>query len=481
LIKDFPDIVKTPGLALECSMASIQPSKIRNSKGLWDEEVVDTFRKMLSQINSRVEGTIFSVTKSGSGHSKFVVSLESVEVTLGNNLDVLDVKEELLKAKFAEAAVESFLSQQDHRERMRFTAYNEAMKKHLQDYKSVLKVPQLAVKEDKSKLIMKTPLSGPYSPLEHKILCVYRHGAGKMANIDLESVNTVMLDQAPCDPHDHWLVAAHVGVNPGGDSLQLRNTSWLPARPGLGALSTMIFAPQVEVRTNTKKSRLTGFVAGLGPKTAWDKPEEEITKVERTLAFYPEHDMEVKFDVNITNQDINTVNKVRYWVNQMISKTEDGMMVLTQPRSLDEAQKGIRRNLEDLLERERKYEEKESLASGREYRWNMLSPGMRLQSQLADQEKYVYKMIDGVKLSLVGDNKVMEKLISLYSKADRMSLTLLPNTEVCPACPGQLKLTTPRDIWAHFNSEQHKQVETMLVQASEQGTSSYAGSVTSGK
>ena len=110
----------------------------------------------------------------------------------------------------------------------------------------------------------------------------------------------------------------------------------------------------------------------------------------------------------------------------------------------------------------------------------MLSPGMRLQSQLADQEKYVYKMIDGVKLSQVGDNK-MEKLISLYSKADRMSLTLLPNTEVCPACPGQLKFTTPRDIWAHFNSEQHKQVETMLVQASEQGTSSYAGSVTSGK
>jgi hypothetical protein len=43
-------------------------------------------------------------------------------------------------------------------------------------------------------------------------------------------------------------------------------TSWLPARTGLGALSTMIFAPQVEVRHNAKKTRLTGFVAGLGPK-----------------------------------------------------------------------------------------------------------------------------------------------------------------------------------------------------------------------
>lgn len=257
---------------------------------MWDEEVVSKFKQMLQQDNCLVEGKIFSVTKSGSGHSKFLVTLDSLEVTMENKVDVLDVKHELVKARFAESSVESFLSQQDHRERMRFTAYNDAMRKHLKDYeKTNMKIPNLAVKEEKSKLIMRTPLGGPYSPLEHKILCAYRHGAGKMANIDQESVNTVMLDQAPSDPHDHWLVAAHVGINPGGDSLQVRNTSWLPARPGLGALSTMIFAPQVEVRHNAKKSRLSGFVAGLGPKTTWDKPEEEITKVERTLAFYPEH------------------------------------------------------------------------------------------------------------------------------------------------------------------------------------------------
>ena len=52
----------------------------------------------------------------------------------------------------------------------------------------------------------------------------------------------------------------------------------------------------------------------------------------------------------------------------MLSKTEDGIMWLTQPKQLDTAQKGIRRNLEDLLERERKYEEKEHLPSGHEYR-----------------------------------------------------------------------------------------------------------------
>ena len=118
-------------------------------------------------------------------------------------------------------------------------------------------------------------------------------------------------------------------------------------------------------------------------------------------------------------------------------------------------------------------------------RWNMLSPGMRMQSQLGDQDKYVYKMIDGVKLTMSGDSKVvMEKLITLYAKSNESSLALLPSTEVCPACPGQLQMATPRDIWHHFNSEQHKKVESELVQASasERGAaSSYAGSVTSGR
>ena len=113
----------------------------------------------------------------------------------------------------------------------------------------------------------------------------------------------------------------------------------------------------------------------------------------------------------------------------------------------------------------------------------MLSPGMRMQSQLADQDKFVYKMIDGVKVATMGDSKVvMEKLITLYAKSNESSLALLPSTEVCPACPGQLQMATPRDIWHHFNSEQHKKVESELVQASERGAaSSYAGSVTSGR
>lgn len=91
--------------------------------------------------------------------------------------------------------------------------------------------------------------------------------------------------------------------------------------------------------------------------------------MEKTEAFFPEHDAETRFDVTITNEDLDLVNKIRYWMNVCLSKTEpDQLMRLTQTISLDRAQKGIKEALETLLLSERKVVEKEGLSSGREYR-----------------------------------------------------------------------------------------------------------------
>ena len=35
----------------------------------------------------------------------------------------------------------------------------------------------------------------------------------------------------------------------------------------------------------------------------------KISRAEATEAFYPEHDMEVKFDVNVDIEDINVINR----------------------------------------------------------------------------------------------------------------------------------------------------------------------------
>merc|ERR1719334_3014550 len=201
-------------------------------------------------------------------------------------------------------------------------------------------------------------------------------------------------------------------MNPSSETLLLRNTSWLPAIPGLGAFAIMMFSPQVELRTNTEKTRLTGCVSGLGPKTDWRKPVSELTKVERTEAFHPSHDIETRFDVNVTNDDIDTINKIRYWINEMLTKTEpDQIMKLTLPISLDKAQKRIKENLEVLLSRKRRPEEKVYQHPGHQYRWNMLPQYIRMPSQLAQEDFFVYKMIDGVK-DIPKDNAVEAKHIA---------------------------------------------------------------------
>ena len=371
LVEEHPDMVRIPGLALECCLAKVQPSRIRNSKGLWDQQAIARFRELLDAgaDEGRLVGKVYSVTKSGSGHSKFVVALDNVRVR-GQGGEEREVRATLIREGLAEKATESYISQQDHQARMDQHAYNTAMQRHLESYSKVDHLASgLRPKEEISKMNVKVSLTGPFSPLEHKVACVHRHGATKMVLVDAESVNAVMLDQSPGDTYDHYMVAASVGLNPNGENLQLRSTTWLPARPGFGALALMLFSPRVEMRTNANRTRITGCLTGLGPRSDWGKPEELVDSVERTEAFYPEHDVETRFDVNITNADVNTVNKIRYWMNQCLSKTDDGTPQLSQPKLLDKAQRGIKRHLEDLFSRERRLEDKEPLPAGRDYRW----------------------------------------------------------------------------------------------------------------
>ena len=96
LLQDHPDMVRIPGLALECRLAGLQPSRIRNSKGLWDEEAVDRFKLLLQEAaaEGRLVGRIYSVTRSGAGHSKFVVALDKLALR-SHGAEEREVREEL--------------------------------------------------------------------------------------------------------------------------------------------------------------------------------------------------------------------------------------------------------------------------------------------------------------------------------------------------------------------------------------------------
>ena len=311
-IREFSELITIPGQAVECCLSGLQPSKARTVKGLWDEQVVARFKDFKeSHVGREISGRIFSVTRSTSGNG-FVVNLSSLEVLTMEEVEV-DIVKVLLQEKLADVAVESLISQEDHKRRLLYNRDSQGMKKYMDDqYCQNFKLKtEVKVKEQFVKLKESVELGGPFTPLEQKVQVQYRGGLFTGANIDSESINSVILDRNLAESHQKWLVAAHVGMASSGEALGLRNTFWLSSKPGLGALLTMVFAPVVELRLKEGdlryRRKMTGFIAGMGPKIHWNK--SKVSRAEATEAFYPEHDMEVKFDVNVDIEDIDIINQ----------------------------------------------------------------------------------------------------------------------------------------------------------------------------
>ena len=133
-IRQNPDIVKIPGLALECSLSHLQPNKLTSGQGLWSDDAIAMFKEYIDHSSHLKCGKIFSVTRtSSSGYSNFLVNLESMEVVYKGTK--VELKERLLGEKFAEKATDSFQSEEDNKERTEYSTKNQAMQELLNYYK----------------------------------------------------------------------------------------------------------------------------------------------------------------------------------------------------------------------------------------------------------------------------------------------------------------------------------------------------------
>jgi ATP-dependent RNA helicase TDRD9 len=137
---------------------------------------------------------------------------------------------------------------------------------------------------------------------------------GKPIKVEDDSVNSVLLDDQPGDPHERLLVAASVCTlllyfffilfftnptrfeqvltNQMGDKVVVRGTTLMPNIHGLPSLLTLLFAPRAEFRSDEKRTRLIGAICGLG----YD--------AQRDQSICPDHDMEIAFDKEIDNEVI---------------------------------------------------------------------------------------------------------------------------------------------------------------------------------
>ena len=104
--------------------------------------------------------------------------------------------------------------------------------------------------------------------------------------------------------------------------LQARATTMMPSKIGLGAILTMIFAPKVELRVDRTVQRYTGCLVGLGHHAEDHQdnlPKAYAYESPGLTSYNADHDMELTFDSEISNYDIELIQKIRFLMNNAFS------------------------------------------------------------------------------------------------------------------------------------------------------------------
>lgn len=146
------------------------------------------------------------------------------------------------------------------------------------------------INEDESSYSGYIELNGPYSPIEVNYFSIMNVGHSKRVRVERNSINYVTLDDDPYNECSRLMVAGEVTLNSNGDTMILRKTSVMPKLPGLTSICCLLFSPQVEFRTDEKRTRFIGALCGLG--------------YDSQGPIYTDNDVETAFDVNIDMQDV---------------------------------------------------------------------------------------------------------------------------------------------------------------------------------
>uniref|UniRef100_A0A672ZP50 ATP-dependent RNA helicase TDRD9 n=1 Tax=Sphaeramia orbicularis TaxID=375764 RepID=A0A672ZP50_9TELE len=141
---------------------------------------------------------------------------------------------------------------------------------------------------------------------------VQLHGPSSPYKANFHSINIIKFLLLWTTPGSHILTAVVLL----GTHLLLRDTTLMPDIPGLPALTTMLFTPVMELRTNEERTCYTGALCGLG----WNSQTQE--------GILPEHDIELAFDVKFDVEDITEMNALRQAINRLVCEGPNGTLHL---------------------------------------------------------------------------------------------------------------------------------------------------------
>ncbi|KAG5328427.1 SPNE helicase, partial [Acromyrmex charruanus] len=436
---DSTTILAIPPLAFRCNLAFLRPSNRHNLHGQWSERSKNYFLTQIKK-TKKILGKIYSIVDS-------IINLELIIVN--EKEESFNVNEALIEKGYAIKREESYVSQHNHELRANISNINAMSIEEKQFYEEkqydkheLIEYPKLPKEEDCTSSVN---LQGPFSPLEMELIQLTLGERMKKINVDMKSVNSVLLDDDL--NQSRRLLIAQSTTQSNKNSLTLRNTTFLPNIPGLAALLTLSFAPRMELRCNSRRTYYTGALCGLGPK-------DNFTN----RAIFPDHDIEIQFDVEITIDDVKEINKLRHWMNtaMQLDNSSDENIILYQNK--------IKNILLELKEKQRQSrnpedDEVDQLSD----KWNRYNEPHFLPSVRENVRKGdIYPLHKA--LELRETNEQMEEMLKHLSQLQSLAYedaNVVGNVAAfCKLCEtetfGLLQLRN------HLYSEQHAENEKLL-------------------
>ena len=462
LVAKFPFLKEIPSLAHQCSLALIKPNPMRNEKGAWDSYSLNAFEDLIKPDNNPEPSTFFgkvvsvvpsSIVKSGhliylilfkKSNDLSIYDVDNLDFTKSINYQMQSINDPS-GLTLAITSEETYISELNHELRKSQHAFNstEKAERELSQLQFIGARQNLGEKEEKQKHVsailqrnmgrrdrrtLSLQLKGPHHPLMFNVVSSHRIGSCKKAIIEPDSVNSVLLRKDAKDRNSTWLVAGHVGTNPTGDSLILRSTTLLPNRAGLGTLLAMSFAPNVEMR-HFEMKEYTGCLLGLGYRKRVSNQKtnkcltsnicdenwsDSITDSSEYISYHPEHDMEIQFDVEVDNEDLDLINELRYRMSipftRISHRTEGGSVLPLEKRTrkapariaiskyLIEDQEKIQSVLDKLLSKKRKPVNKRTYKP--EFHWRQLPETKNLyHPQIRNQDELLLNIISQIRFT----------------------------------------------------------------------------------
>uniref|UniRef100_A0A673V8U2 ATP-dependent RNA helicase TDRD9 n=1 Tax=Suricata suricatta TaxID=37032 RepID=A0A673V8U2_SURSU len=294
-------------------------------------------------------------------------------------LAAASVRDTLIREGHAELAEEPYESRQSHE------ALKGLFSKATESAAGVSM--SLPVKEDEKHLIQillesftsnklgapscKAVLHGPFNPYELKCHSLTRISRFRCVWIEKESINSIVIGDAPEDLHQRMLVAASLSVNATGSTMLLGETTLMPHIPGLPALLSALFAPTMELRVDQDGKSYTGALCGLGWNPTTGAP------------VLPEHDIELAFDVQLSGEDIIEINILRAAINKLACDGPNGSKFLG-PERIAQLQDSARQKLLGVFCRLKPRQRVVPKWHEKPYEWNQVDP--KLVVEQADRE-----------------------------------------------------------------------------------------------